>query len=497
MRALVLLVGSIACRTSIPGNDDSGAHEGDADTDTDSDTDTDTDSDTDSDADSDADTDADTDSDTDAGWRGNLLLPEDARVVSGALGGDHAGAALAVGDFDGDGDSDLAVGSPEADGGKAVDAGAVHVVRAPLDPETALLTGAWATIGGVHGGGRLGITLAAIPDFDDDGVDELLVAEPFGEPWKLPAAGSARVYLFDDVSGGALAPSDAYATYYGDDDESMLGLGLGVADFDGDDVPDLLLGEPGEAVVYGVSGEDANEDDLQEALLRIDGTEPMFGTTIAGLGDLDGDGFHDFAIGPGTIRIFHGPIYGVFTEDAADAVVADDDDDRSLGPFAGTIAPAGDADGEGRFDVLVGAPFGAPHALGSSSAHLFDGSDFSDGARFGLADAVWTVQGDASGTPMVGAQVATAGDVDGDTFSDVLVGAPGASEAAFFPGPLAGSVALEDARARFRAEAGDYAGGALVPATDVDGDGAVDAILGAPFALDGAGAVYVVPGAPP
>ena len=485
MRTLVFL--ALGCNTAIPSGS---GPESDADTDADSDTDTDTDSDT--DADTDTDTDTDSDTDTDAGWSGPIDLPDGAAVVRGAIPGDHAGSAIAIGDFDGDGYADLAAASPDRDvAGKATDAGIVQIARGPLDLATDLQTQAWSTIDGAHSRGHLGVTLTAIPDSDFDGADELVVAEPYADA-KL---GTSRVYLFDTL-GGTLALDDAATTYEGQSSEAGVGAGLASVDFNDDGTPDLLVGAPyeGAGALYGVSGLETDDGRLDHALLRIySDTDPVFGASVAALGDLDGDGADDFAVGAGTICIFYGPIYGGFLASDADAWIVGYD--GALAPSQGAVATAGDADGEGRDDVLVGAPFDSPDKA-SGAAYLVDGTALAEDPWFSLVDAGWKVIGTGDGQEL-GAQVATAGDANGDSYDDVLIGAPGWSAVYYFEGPLLGIDTIDGATATFQATAGERAGQALTMARDVDADDRADAIVGAPYASGGEGSVYVVLGVGP
>ncbi len=146
------------------------------------------------------------------------------------------------------------------------------------------------------------------------------------------------------------------------------------------------------------------------------------GTAVAPAGDLDGDGFADVLVGApeegeGVAYVFHGPLGGeVLTGDAEAQLVG-----QSSGDRAGlAVAGAGDIDQDGCPDLLVGAPRVDDAARGAGAAYLVYGPASGEHAlsRRGLG-----LHGASSGDG-AGVSVAGAGDVDGDGFDDLLVGAP-------------------------------------------------------------------------
>jgi hypothetical protein len=176
-------------------------------------------------------------------------------------------------------------------------------------------------------------------------------------------------------------------------------------------------------------------------------------------------------------------------------------DGEAEGDMAGrTVAGLGDLNGDGLADFLVGAPrasvTGGEH---TGKAYVWLGGQSWSSA---LSDSDFVLLGEA-GSDWASASVAAVDDYDGDGLPDVLVGAPrndwGGSLAGMvyllsgtaFSGP--GELSLEDASYRFYGEAmHDEAGSTVAGIADMDGDDRGDLVIGAPMAEEGAGAVYVV-----
>jgi len=163
--------------------------------------------------------------------------------------------------------------------------------------------------------------------------------------------------------------------------------------------------------------------------------------------------------------------------------------------FGGSVASAGDVNGDGYADIIVGAS-NAPGAgtNDTGEAYVYYGSSSGLGTS-----AVWNVNGEASGDRF-GVSVASAGDVNGDGYADVIVGAnynddgaSNAGEAYVYYGSASGLSATPDWSDQGEAS-GDYFGVSVASAGDVNGDGYADVIVGAyanDDAASNAGEVYV------
>lgn len=451
--------------------------------------------------------------------------------------------SLASADFNGDGLDDLLIGAPKADGplNSREDAGEAYVVFGSASPDAVLdlaHTDAQLTVFGAAPGDNLGFTVAA-GDVNGDGIADVLVGARFAARDGLPSVGKAVVIFGGQALAGnvdtALDQQDVTVT--GADTGDVLGIALGSGDVNGDGIDDLILGasggdgpdndrrDAGEVhVVLGSPGLPA-EIDLAASPADFTVYGPTEGERLPNrlaTGDLDGDGRAELLLGspfadPDEIRKDAGALYIVAFREGGSA-------DLAQGEGSGTVlggsrkdqlgfnVAAGDFNGDGRDDILLGArdADGPNDALNNSGeAHILLGDlpDEIDLSRRGT-DAV--VLGADSGDSL-GFTVAS-GDVNGDGLADILVAAPiadscgndrpEAGEAFVILGgnelPVETFVGAGTANLSFYGrDEGDELGFSMA-AGDFNGDGLDDVILGALLA-DGpdndrpdAGEIYVI-----
>ncbi|MBM4365576.1 MAG: FG-GAP repeat protein, partial [Deltaproteobacteria bacterium] len=259
----------------------------------------------------------------------------------------------------------------------------------------------------------------------------------------------------------------------------------GLDDVDGDGLGELLVGAWGYAgtgVAYLVSGGSLASGSLGR-FSRVAGeaSGDSFGYALAGCPDLDGDGSAEWLVtaldaagGAGGLYGFEGDAVPA-SASAADSVAYGASTDDALGA---TIDCGGDLDGDGRGDVLAGAP-------GAYSARVYD------------ADLVQlaTIKGEGPG---MGLALGLLADVNGDSLDDLVAADPQSDAAYLFYGGSLGDVDAGDADVIFSGEfSGDDAGRAVVGLGDFDGDGTGDLVVGAPESDSpgtAAGAAYLVYG---
>ncbi|MFH1465372.1 MAG: MopE-related protein [Pseudomonadota bacterium] len=362
---------------------------------------------------------------------------------SSPAAGDAMGASLALlRDVEGDGLPDIAVGSPGIDDG-APDTGIVVLWFSSIDAYYYTRTSAaGAQLGPVAGAG----------DVNGDGLGDILVGAP-GMSSSETDQGFAELLLGDASQMVAVG-----AYWVGDSSYDAVGSVLGSAgDLDGDGRDEIVVtgtGYPageaaGAAWIYmgrprwpGAEVELADSDHQLIGASDGDGV----GGALAGGQDFDGDGYDDLVIAApggsgtaGTVHLWRGDASWSDTARYGSAAGSDVTFHGDLrGDEAGSsVALLEDFDGDGEADLAVGAPGHSDSGATQGCTYLLLGGPGAWAGNHSLADADLTWLGESAGDRL-GTAVATAGDVDGDGHTDLLLGAPGSDRA----GTGAGAVYL-------------------------------------------------------
>ena len=475
-------------------------------------------------------------------------------------------SAASAGDVNGDGFGDIVIGAFSASANGFSQAGQSYVVfgkAAGFASAIGLgsLNGATGfRLDGIDTRDRSGISVASAGDVNGDGFGDLVIGAFLADPNGNSSAGESYVVFGNAKSFASaidLGSLNGTTGFRLDGIDAFDNSGWSVAaagDVNGDGLGDLVVGaffaapggdfQAGESyVVFGRVTRFPSAIDLGSLNgatgFRLDGidAEDRSGNSVASAGDVNGDGFADIVIAaygadPGGVSIA-GESYVVFGKAAGFASAID------LGSLNGTTgfrldgidandgsgqsaASAGDVNGDGFADIVIGARTADPNgdSYAGESYVVFGRAPGGFASAIALASLDGTtgfrldgIDANDSG----GRSVASAGDVNGDGFADIVIGATGASpnghnsagETYVIFGQAGGFASAIDlgslnGTTGFRLDGidtADRSGLSVASAGDVNGDGFADIVIGAkdadPNGNSSAGESYVVFGRPP
>ena len=484
---------------------------------------------------------------------GSLNGPNGYRIT-GRNDGDQAGRSLRnAGDINGDGLDDFIIGAPSASPNGTQNAGEAYVIfgRTTNPPSLSLndLDGNNGfRVSGLAFNDEIGYAVSGAGDVNKDGYGDLIIGAPGVEADDdIEDAGAAYV-IFGRATFTAQLNLEALNGTNGFRLDGIMAdarTGASVAhagDINGDGYDDVLIGAPEAAVggkewvgqAFAVMGRHSFPPVINLNTLNgsdgfvINGVaaESSTGKILRSAGDMNQDGYDDIAIVAGSYltgrSLDTGTIYVIFGQPTFTAkfnltglngsngfriegIAKGDNAGRS-------IAPAGDVNGDGRFDLVIGAPYAAAH---TGEAYVVFGQ-----ASYPAALNLSALNG-SNGFRLVGSDVngevgtaVGAADVNGDGLEDIIIGASTAGAGSM---RFAGRTYVVLGRTSFGASlslgalgdygfrldgavAGDQTGQTISSAGDINGDGYDEFLIGAPNAGPGVnndtGYIYLIQGGP-
>ena len=422
-----------------------------------------------------------------AGYGGIVGLPAIAQVATGPNpNGSYGDTLSGAGDVDGDGFADVIVGMRAYTLGGQSPEGRAMVHRGAPRPA---LAGARVTSATDSSSTGFGSAVQSAGDVNKDGWNDLVVGAPLYESGPLNVD-EGRVKVFLGTPTG-LASTPVF-TFESDVAGALLGASVaGAGDVDNEGQSDLVIGAPGysngepnEGRVYlflrGASAFPATPSSTFESNVP----DAELGASVATAGDVNGDGYADMIVGAPGFSSDRGRAYLFLGRGALGFPSAPDwtfEGGHSGERFGSVVATAGDVNQDGYSDVLIGAPGYSGVNPQEGRVYLFLGTP----SGFGLQLAPVTVLDGGLPGGRFGTAAAIAGDFDRDGRADVLVGAPASVGSPTSARVLAfrGSSSipgLETSPFATLTGAAADSFGAAVSGGDCNGDGIPDVVVGLP-----------------
>jgi hypothetical protein len=458
---------------------------------------------------------------------------------------DQAGTSVsAVGDFNIDGIDDLVIGAPYA-GPSNNESGRSYVVFGSADGFPAsvdlgsLNGGDGLVLNGEQAGDLSGSSVDRAGDINGDGIDDLLIGAPYADANGTDSGRSYVVFGVSDQQNATLdlasLDGDNGFAINGENALDQFGWSVGPAgDLNGDGIDDVVIGAVGadsngdySGRAYVIFGSDsgfthpfelANLNSKNGFIINGESASDQAGASVGVAGDVNGDGLDDLLIGAfgaspngddsGRTYVLFGsqtpfpPVLELSSLNGANGFTINGE--AEFDRLGQSVSDAGDFNGDGTDDLIVGARLADPNGGSSGRAYVVFGNNSFPSSPIEISDLNGQngliLNGEAQGDAAGGA-VGLAGDFNHDGIDDIIIGAEfadpngdrsGRSYLVFgTTNPSENPLELSDLDGSngliINGVAGeDRSGSAVSSAGDINGDGAVDLLIGASEA-DGSG----------
>lgn len=352
---------------------------------------------------------------------------------------------------------------------------------------------------------NLGLSVTSVSsagDVNGDGYDDIIAGVPYFMD-EEPFEGVALVF-YGSENGLSSSPDWSAES---DQVEAKFGWSVsGAGDVNGDGYADVIIGSPGygdeqndEGRVFIYYGSPEGLSETPGWTAEINQLEAFFGSSVSSAGDINNDGYSDVVAGSYNFtndQEYEGGIFVYYGSSSGPSKNYDwsYESDQEWANLGWSVSSAGDVNGDGFSDVIAGAPYFDFDEMEFGSAFVFYGSES------GLPDTLdWTAMTSHIGTEY-GTSVSSAGDVNGDGYDEVIIGAPMFSggeawmgSAFSFYGSSSGLSDLLNWSSTSGIENAVF-GYDVSTAGDINGDGYGDVIVGAHGYKNGEsleGAVYL------
>ncbi|MCZ6688971.1 MAG: integrin alpha [Planctomycetota bacterium] len=338
----------------------------------------------------------------------------------GQAGAGFGSSVSTAGDVNGDGFDDIIVGAESFGPG----AGKAYVYLGGINgPDT---TPIWTSSGDQLGADRYGVKVDSAGDVNFDGFGDIVVS---ASHYPSTTSFVGKVYVYHGSSSGPSLTEDWWSI---GDDQRQANFGFGCAgagDVNNDSFDDIIVGAPG----YDTTNGNAGKIYVYSGSLTGLGNTPLWttsaediggsqvGYSVGSAGDVNNDSFDDVIVGANVFGANTGKAYvylGGVSGPAANFVWSSVGDNQPDAWFGTHVSRAGDVNQDGFDDIFVGAFEFSTTFNDAGKAYIFLG-----GMTGPDTIASWTSSGDDQADAWFGLSGTTAGDVNGDGFPELLVGA--------------------------------------------------------------------------